>query len=135
MKLCIGKLMGWLQEHHLKLIWSIPYQCFMKRNGYKIPHYNSNWCITEVVSMIFLFYSNLLNTYSIFRIILTPSILIFPFHLKVNPTTKCSFWMQRYLGEMVDSKQLFIVTWLLVVFTLILIAFCQLHLNLVWFKP
>ena len=39
--------------------------------------------------------------------------------------------MQRSREKIVDLKQLFTVDQILVVFTLILVAFCQLHINFV----
>ena len=69
------------------------------------------------------------NIYSIFGFNLIQSVLIRPFHFKVNLTIKWSFYMYRSWNKMVDSKQMYSGNQLLLVFTLT--SFYHLHIKLV----
>ena len=73
------------------------------------------------------------NIYSIIGFTLIQSVLIRPFHFKVNLTIKRSFYMYRSWKKMVDSKQMYSGNQLLLVFTLT--SFYHLHVKLVRYTP
>ena len=73
------------------------------------------------------------NIYSIIGFTLIQSVLIRPFHFKVNLTIKRSFYMYRSWKKMVDSKQMYSGNQLLLVFTLT--SFYHLHIKLVRYTP